>query len=116
MNYSSIHHAQHAPTVGAQVNEVQVRVHGVVAHGYRASKLIHASVFNEEGDNVGTVHDLVISGSGDTAFAVIGVGGFLGIDETYVAVPMKRLTVGEDGDDVRLSTDLTKADLELVAK
>lgn len=109
MQTQTTHH-QNAPTVGAQINEVQVKIHGVVAHGYRASKLVHAQVFNESDDKIGTVHDLVISGRGDAAFAVLGVGGFLGIDEKLVAVPTDMFNV--EGTDKVILAGATKEELE----
>ncbi len=104
---NSIHHA---PTVGSQVNAVEVLVHGTVAHGYRASKLLERSIHNAQNDEIGRVHDIVISGSGNTAFAVVGVGGFLGIDEKLVAVPTDEFEI--EGADKVLLPEATKKQLE----
>ncbi|NMJ41385.1 PRC-barrel domain containing protein [Roseomonas sp. JC162] len=54
----------------------------------RASRVIGANVYNEENRSVGEVHDLMISQAGGPVTAVLSVGGFLGIGERYVAVPL----------------------------
>ena len=50
-----------------------------VATGFRASKIIGASVVNDAGDTVGKVDDVIIGESGKEPFVVLTVGGFLGI-------------------------------------
>jgi sporulation protein YlmC with PRC-barrel domain len=68
-----------------------------VATGYRASKLLGANVYNENGDKVGKVDDIVISSDNSVSFAVISVGGFLGIGSRYVAVPANLFKANEKG-------------------
>lgn len=62
-----------------------------------ASKLVGASVYNAQNENVGEVQDLIISSSGSISAVVIGVGGFLGIGEKKVALPFAALKA-EKGD------------------
>lgn len=57
----------------------------------RASKVIGANIINEENNNVGEVHDLMVDMAGGGSIAVLSVGGFLGIGERYVAVPVSDL-------------------------
>ena len=57
-----------------------------VATGYRASKVIGASVVNEANDTAGKVDDIIIGQDGKTPFVILSVGGFLGMGEHYVAV------------------------------
>ncbi len=78
-----------APTVGATVLGVEVNVASVKAAGYRASKLIGATVYNEKKKTVGTVNDLIIAGDGQVNLAIIDVGGFLGVGAKHVAIPTK---------------------------
>lgn len=59
----------------------------LLSGGYRASKIIGTTVVNTEGETVGTVDDLIVTSSGKVPFAVISVGGFLGVGDTLVVVP-----------------------------
>jgi putative membrane protein len=58
-------------------------------------EVLGASVVNAEGDEVAEIEDVVI-GQGDQYFAVLSVGGFLGIGDKKVAVPLDQLQLGED--------------------
>ncbi len=62
----------------------------------RASQLIGANIVNEENRTVGEVHDLMISSAGGPVLAVLSVGGFLGIGERYVAMPLSELRWNSD--------------------
>ena len=64
-----------------------------LATGYRASKLLGSSVKNETDEVIGTVDDLIITSSAQVPFAVLSVGGFLGIDKRYVVVLASSLSV-----------------------
>jgi hypothetical protein len=55
--------------------------------GYRASKVIGAAVDNAQNQQIGTVDDIVLDGQNKAAFAVISVGGFLGVGGKLVALP-----------------------------
>ncbi|MBS7810549.1 PRC-barrel domain-containing protein [Roseococcus pinisoli] len=57
----------------------------------RASTIIGANVINEENRNVGEVHDLMVDTAGGATIAVLSVGGFLGMGERYVAIPLSDL-------------------------
>lgn len=83
----------------------------------QASNLIGSDLYTADDEKIGDVEDLILDADHKVVAMTVGVGGFLGIDETYVAVPMKRVSFGQDddGDEVRLSTDLTKADIERAA-
>jgi hypothetical protein len=63
-----------------------------VALGYRASKLIGRPVTNDQRQEIGKIDDLVI-GRDKVLFAIIGVGGFLGIGAHLVVAPYDHLTV-----------------------
>ena len=61
----------------------------LVATGWRASKLIHAVVYNDKNEKIGRIDDLIVSPDGTLSVAVIDVGGFLGIDAHRVAIPVQ---------------------------
>ncbi|MEQ8348033.1 MAG: PRC-barrel domain-containing protein [Sneathiellaceae bacterium] len=78
-----------------------------------ASNMIGQTVVNPQNETVGDVDDLVMDRSGRVTAAVIGVGGFLGIGEKSVGVPIESLSPQrtEDGD-VQLVTMLSREELE----
>jgi sporulation protein YlmC with PRC-barrel domain len=78
----------------AQLVEVDVQP---LAEAYRASKLIGASVVNDKNEKIGSVDDLIITPTDRVLFAVISVGGFLGINGRLVAVPYSSLTINDKG-------------------
>lgn len=62
-----------------------------LATGYRASKVIGSTVLNEAGVTVGTIDDLIVTPNEKVPFAVLSVGGFLGMDAKYVVVTFGEL-------------------------
>ncbi len=50
-----------------------------LAAGYRASKVIGSSVDNDAGETIGKIDELLISSDGKQPYAVLLVGGFLGM-------------------------------------
>jgi len=67
-----------------------------VASGYRASKIIGASIVNEANDKIGEIDDLIVTRTDRVPYAIVSVGGFLGMGERFVAVPMGDLTFSND--------------------
>jgi hypothetical protein len=67
-----------------------------LATGYRSSKIVGSSVVNQHGDTIGTVDDLIIEPSEKVPFAILSVGGFLGVGDHLVAVPFKDLKISEN--------------------
>ena len=67
-----------------------------VADGYRASKLRGTKVVNPKNENIGSLDDLIV-GKDSVLFAIIQVGGFLGLGSRLVAVPYKSLQINADG-------------------
>jgi sporulation protein YlmC with PRC-barrel domain len=58
---------------------------------WRASKLAGLDVYNEGNEKIGDISDLIVDRSGKVTNVVIGVGGFLGVGERYVAVSFDKL-------------------------
>lgn len=61
--------------------------------GYRASKVIGSNVVNDGNETIGKIDDLLVSSDGKPPFAVLSIGGFLGIDSHYVVVPYQNLSL-----------------------
>jgi hypothetical protein len=57
-----------------------------VATGFRASKVIGSNVVNETGTSIGKIDDVIISSDGKAPYAVLSVGGFLGVGSRLVLV------------------------------
>ena len=64
-----------------------------VATGYRTSKVVGSTVVNESKQAVGTIDDLIVTPTEKVPFAVLSVGGFLGMGTKYVVVPYSSLQV-----------------------
>jgi len=62
-----------------------------LAAGYRASKVIGSSVFNDANETIGKIDDLLVSSDGKQPYAVLSIGGFLGLGTHLVVVPYETL-------------------------
>jgi sporulation protein YlmC with PRC-barrel domain len=74
-----------------------------------AAKLIGRNVVNANGDTVGKIDSVVIDQSGKVRYAIVGVGGFLGIGKKDVALAWDELTISENGE--KVMTNATKDQL-----
>jgi hypothetical protein len=64
-----------------------------LATGYRTSKVVGSTVVNESNETVGTIDDLIVTPGGQAPYAVLSVGGFLGMGTKYVVVPFTALKI-----------------------
>ena len=97
------------PVAAADVKVVVVDV-VAVADGYRASKLRGTAVVNSKNEKVGEIDDLIV-GKDRVLFAIIQVGGFLGLGSRFIAVPYTSLQINGDGSHIVLP-GATKQQLE----
>jgi hypothetical protein len=66
-------------------------------HQMRASKVVGASVYNDQNQLIGSIDDVLMSDSSHKAdTAVISVGGFLGMGSKLVSVPFDQLRIEND--------------------
>jgi sporulation protein YlmC with PRC-barrel domain len=77
-----------------------------------ASDVYGAGVYDPKENKIGDVDDLVINREGAISNAVIGVGGFLGVDKKDVAIPFADLKVTTKNDKSWLVLDTTKDKLK----
>lgn len=84
--------AQGAPQT-VRIEHVDVQK---VAAGYRSSKIVGSSVVNEANETIGKVDDLLVEPSNKIPYAVLSVGGFLGMGERLVVVPFGSLKITEN--------------------
>jgi hypothetical protein len=85
-----------APRFAAAQAELVVVDVVAVADGYRASKLRGATVVNPKNEKLGELDDLIV-GKDRVLFAIIQVGGFLGLGSRLIAVPYSSLQISDGG-------------------
>lgn len=80
------------PDIGITVQELDV-----IVEGWSAKKdILNKPVFNDAKQRIGKVEDIIITPDEGVSFAIIGVGGFLGIGRHDVAIPVEQIDL-QDG-------------------
>jgi sporulation protein YlmC with PRC-barrel domain len=83
------------PQAGVALVKVDVNV---VERGYRMSKLVGTGVTNDKNEKIGSLDDVIADKDNKQLnFAVLQVGGFLGVGGRLVAVPFDKLTIDDNG-------------------
>ena len=101
------------PQTGVALVKVDL---SVVAKGYRMSKLIGSSVINDKNEKIGTVDDVIADkDKKQLNFAVLQVGGFLGVGGRLVAVPFDSLVIDDKERKITLP-GATKDELKKLAE
>ena len=72
-------------------------------------EIVGKSVVSQQGEEIGTIDEVVMDTSSQQQLAVIDVGGFLGIGEKSVAISFDQLELTDDG---RVQSDLTRETLQ----
>ena len=67
-----------------------------VAGGYRAFKVIGSSVVNDAKETIGKIDDLLVTRDGKEPYAVLSIGGFLGMGTHLVVVRYDSLTFADN--------------------
>ena len=76
----------------------------------RADQIIGMTVYNANGEKVGTVHDILLDKEGKATGVVLSVGGVLGVGAKSVGLTWKEIDVKPDQQQVQIS--YTKDQLE----
>ena len=63
---------------------------------YEATEVVGTKVRDPQGEEVGKIEDLVFDDEGRISFAIVGYGGFLGIGQNLVAVPVNSFSYNEE--------------------
>src|ERR1039457_743298 len=66
-----------------EITKVDVQT---VAGGYRASKVTGSSVLNDADKTIGKIDDLLVTRDGKEPYAVLSIGGFIGMGAKLVVV------------------------------
>jgi hypothetical protein len=72
-------------------------------------EIVGKSVVSQQGEEIGTIDEVVMDQTSQQQLAVIDVGGFLGIGEKSVAISFDQLELSDDG---RVRSDLTRETLQ----
>jgi sporulation protein YlmC with PRC-barrel domain len=68
---------------------------------YRAANLIGVSVMNSADEEIGEVTDIVLNEEDQVVGVVLSVGGFLGIGDKWVGIPIEQVEFNEDEETAR---------------
>jgi sporulation protein YlmC with PRC-barrel domain len=85
-----------AQVAGSTTTGVTVEDLKTIALGWSAKKqILGKPVYNDKDEKVGDVDDLIIAPDSSVSYAIISVGGFLGLGERQVAIPVSRFKHSE---------------------
>ncbi|MEO1987174.1 MAG: PRC-barrel domain-containing protein [Martelella sp.] len=77
----------------------------------RADDLLGATVYGENGDDVGDIGDVIVDPEGEIQAFIVDVGGFLGLGEKEVAMSPDNLDFRQDGGTIMVYTRFTEDQL-----
>lgn len=81
-----------AQVAGSVTVDVVVTEMHELARGWSVKKdLLGKAIYNDSGDRIGSVVDLIVAPEKNISYLIIGVGGFVGIGTHDVAVPVARI-------------------------
>jgi len=85
------------------------------ATDWRGAKLIGTIIYGPDNASIGAINDILISNDGKVRAVVIGVGGFVGVGEKNVAMPLDALTISrkpESSSIDKITVSYSKDDLK----
>jgi sporulation protein YlmC with PRC-barrel domain len=69
-----------------------------VTTGWSAKRqVLGKTVYNDSGDGIGKVDDIIVAPDKAISYAIIGAGGFLGMGRHDVAIPVSQIKQQGDG-------------------
>lgn len=88
------------PAHAQAVELVKVDV-SVVAKGYRVSKLLGSTVKNDKEEKIGSIEDIIVDQQ-KALYAILQVGGFLGVGGRLIAIPYEQFAIDDMGRNITL--------------
>ncbi len=88
----------------------------VKAADFMSSRLVGANVYNNQNESLGEIDDLVIENGKTITGLVVGVGGFLGMGESYVVLDPSTVVLNQKDGTWRAYVDTTKDNLKNAQK
>jgi len=89
---------QQTPVAGMSIGVIGITIDELVtvAKGWSAKKQIMGKkVYNDKGEKVGVVDDIIIAPDKAVSYAIIGTGGFIGVAKHDVAIPVYQFKMKE---------------------
>ena len=84
-------------TATSASSESKTPVYFTAGHQVRVSKVVGASVYNDQNQSIGSIDDVLMSDNDHKADTVVlSVGGFLGMGSKLVSVPFDQLKIEND--------------------
>ena len=78
-----------------------------------ATSFIGSSVYTSANENIGDINDIIFDDKGVIQAVIIGVGGFLGMGEKDVALPLDKINVARDENNaIKLTIQASRDDLD----
>lgn len=68
---------------------------------YRAASVIGVDVINAANDTIGEIDDIILDADDKVVGVLVSVGGFLGIGEKWVGLPIDQVEFGEEEETAR---------------
>lgn len=82
----------YAQVAGTQPLGVTVEESQAIVAGWSIKKsILNQIVFNEHGERVGVIHDIIIAPDRSVSFAIVAANQFLGVSHHDVAIPIEQL-------------------------
>ncbi|MFM0060866.1 PRC-barrel domain-containing protein [Paraburkholderia phytofirmans] len=81
-----------AQVAGAQPLGISVEQAQLVVEGWSVKRsLLGKTIYNDSGEKVGVLHDIIIAPDNAVSFAIVAAHQFLGVSQHDVAIPMSQL-------------------------
>jgi sporulation protein YlmC with PRC-barrel domain len=81
-----------AQVAGAQIIGVSVEQSQIIVEGWSVKKsLLGKIIYNDHGESVGVLHDIIIAPDNAVSVAIVAAHQFLGVSNHDVAIPMSQL-------------------------
>jgi sporulation protein YlmC with PRC-barrel domain len=81
-----------------------------------SSKLVGMNVYNNQNETLGEIQDLVIDNGKTITGLIVGVGGFIGMGESYVVLDPSTVVLSKKDDTWKAFVDTTKDNLKSAPK
>jgi sporulation protein YlmC with PRC-barrel domain len=90
LGLSSVH--ANAQVAGTQPLGITVEESAAILAGWSVrNSILNKPVYNENGERVGVIHDIIIAPDRSVSFAIIAAHQFLGVAQHDVAIPIEQL-------------------------
>lgn len=104
-----------APENGPQIDKLTPFSAVITSPRNLASNIVGSDFYSMDERKIGRVEDIVLDNDGRMIALEVGVGGFMGVDETRLAVPIGDIEFGISDGGLRISADVTEQDIRDLA-